>query len=260
MLRRTVSAAAFAALLTLPASAQTVDEISNKVCQAMGGKEKLQSVQTLRMTGKLMMGQGMEAPFTMEVKRPASVRNEFVFQGMTGIQAFDGKQGWMIMPFMGKTDPEPLPEEALKQIREQADWEGPLVDYKAKGHTVEMLGKESVEGAEAYKLKVTLKNGDVQTVFVEAESFLPIKVEAKVKMQGQEIEGESVMGDYKDVGGIKFPFSIESRAKGAPEGQQIVFEKIDVNPVLDDARFKMPEVKKPAAPAAEPKKSEEKKP
>jgi hypothetical protein len=249
MQRRLFLAAAAAALLLTvpPVSAQTVDEIIGKYVQATGGLDKLRAVKSLRMTGKMVMGQGMEAPFMMEIRRPDSVRTEFVFQGMTGIQAFDGKQGWQLMPFMGKTDPEPVPPDAIKQMQEQSDFEGPLVAYKEKGHQVELIGQEDVEGAKAWVVKCTLKSGDIRKYFIDAEYFLPIKVEAKMKMQGQEIEGETTLGDYKEVGGLKFPYSMDSKQKGAPAGQQIVIDKIDLNPALEDSRFKMPEVKKPAA-------------
>ncbi len=260
MRRRTLLAAAAAvlALAVRPASAETADDIIGKYVNAMGGLEKLRAVKSVRMTGKMVMGQGMEAPITMEVRRPSSVRVEFVFQGMTGVQAYDGKQGWQVMPFMGKTDPEPVPPEGIKQFEEQADFEGPLVGYKEKGHQVELVGQEDVEGAKAWVIKCTLKNGDVRKYFIDAEYFLPIKSEAKVKMQGQEIEAETIMGDYKEVGGLKFAYSFESRPKGAPAGQQIVIDKIELNPTLDDSRFKMPEVKKPEASPA-PKAEDEKK-
>jgi len=240
------------ALPVLPVAAQTVDEVIAKNIEARGGLEKLKSVQSIRMTGKMMMGPGMEAPMSLEIKRPRSLRMEFTFQGMTGVQAYDGKNGWSISPFQGKKDPEPMSPDDVKDAEEEADIDGPLIDYKAKGHTVELVGKEKVEGSDAFKLKVTLKNGTVRHQYIDAESFLEIKTEAKRTIRGSEMEFESTIGDYKDVEGLLIAHSIQSGAKGRPEKQNIVVEKIELNPVLDDARFRMPETPKAEAPKAAP--------
>ncbi|HEV8132790.1 MAG TPA: hypothetical protein VGQ81_16205 [Acidobacteriota bacterium] len=254
MVRKLVSCFAAAAILTLPVCAQTVDEIIAKNIAARGGMEKLKAVKTMRMTGKMTVGPGIEAPVTMEQKRPNSMRMEFTVQGMTGVQAFDGTTGWMLMPFSGKKDPEPMTEEIAKEVAQQADFDGPLVDYKEKGNQVELIGKESVEGTEAYKLKVTVKNGSVRYYYLDKDSFLEIKAESKRMVRGTEVEAESVMGDYKEVQGLMMPHSIEAGAKGRPEKQKVTIEKVEINPAIDDSRFKMPEVKKPEA------KPEEKKP
>jgi outer membrane lipoprotein-sorting protein len=229
-------------LLAGSATAETVDELIEKNAKAKGGMEKIKSVQTMRMTGKMIMGQGMEAPFTMTAKRPKNTRVEFTFQGMTGIQAYDGKTAWMVMPFMGKKDPEAMPSEETKNMEEQADFDGPLIDYKAKGHTVELLGKESVEGSDAFKLKVTLKNGEVRTIYLDAETFLEVKAEAKRMVRGTEIEGESLFGDYKEVDGMMVAHVMESGAKGSPQRQKMVFEKVEFNVPLADSLFVMPVV------------------
>jgi len=109
------------------------------------------------------------------------------------------------------------------------------------------VGKEKVEGSDAWKLKVTKKDGDVEYYFLDADSYLPVRVEAKRTIRGTEIEGESTIGDYKEAGGFLWPYSIQNGAKGRPEKQSITVQKIDVNPVIDDARFKMP-AKAPEAP------------
>lgn len=240
MLRKCVMGLLALTLPALPATAQTVDELIAKNVEARGGLDKLKSVQTMRMTGKMTMGPGMEAPVTLELKRPNSVRMEFTFQGMTGVQAWDGKSGWAISPFGGKTDPEPLSPEDAKEAEEQADMDGPLVDYKSKGHAVELVGKEKVEGSDAYKLKVTLKNGTVNHSYLDADSYLTIKEESKRTVRGSEVEVESTIGDYKEVGGVLIPHSIQNGAKGRPEKQNIIVDKIELNPPLDDSRFKMP--------------------
>lgn len=253
MKRKTFAGLLLAGLMGTAAWAQTADEIIAKNIEAKGGMDKLKAVQSMRITGKMMVGPGMEAPMVIEMARPHKVRMEFTFQGMTGIQAYDGKSGWSVMPFMGKKDPEPMSADDLKQAEDQADIDGPLVDYKEKGHTVEYLGKDEVEGTPVHKLKVTKKNGDIQTVYLDADSFLEIKAEGKTKVRGQEIEGETSFGDYKEVGGLIIAHSIQSKLKGGQgQGQTITFEKVEINPDIPATRFDMPAAK-PAAPEETPK-------
>ena len=235
-----------AGLVSTAASAQTVDELIEKNIQAKGGREKIQAIKTVRMTGKMSMGQGMEAPITMELSRPNKMRMEFVFQGMTGVQTYDGKEGWSLSPFMGKTDPEPLSGSQLEQMAEQADFDGPLFDYKGKGHKVELVGKEDLEGTPAYKLKMTKKNGDIAYIWLDAEHYLELKASGKTNVNGQEIEGETWFGDYKEVGGVLMAHSVESKATGMPGGMTITIDKIEVNPDLAADRFGKPKAEKPA--------------
>jgi outer membrane lipoprotein-sorting protein len=248
MLRKYLLGLSALGLLGPQASAQTVDELIAKNVEARGGLEKLKSVKAIRMTGKMTMGPGMEAPISLELKRPNSIRMEFTFQGNVGVQAFDGKNGWAINPFSGKKDAEPLSADDLKEIEEQADLDGPLVDYKAKGHAAELVGKEKIEGSDAYKLKITLKGGDVRYHYLDADSYLTIKEESKRMVRGSEMEVESTVGDYKEVGGLLIPHSIQNGAKGQPQKQNIIVENVELNPPLEDSRFKMPEAPKPEAP------------
>jgi hypothetical protein len=232
-----------------PAAAlPSVDEVIAKHVAARGGMDKLKSVKTLRMSGKMAMGPGIEVPISLEIMRPARMRMEMTFQGMTGIQAYDAGSGWMVMPFGGRTDPQPMSPDDLKDAEEMSDVDGALVDYKSKGHSVELLGKENVEGTEAYKLRITLKNGDQRTAYIETESFMEIRQEGKRKIRGSDVEIEASMGDFKEVGGVIFPHSIEQAMKGNPQKQKITIEKIEINPALEDARFKMPA----AAPSPSP--------
>ena len=250
MLRRMLLGIAVLALLAPLAHAQTVDEVIAKHVQARGGLEKLKAVKSVRMTGKMMMGPGMEAPVVLEMSRPNKMRMEFTVQGMTGVQAFDGKTAWIVMPFTGKKDPEVVPAEDSKDFEDQADMDGPLVDYKAKGHQVELVGKEPVEGTDAYKLKLTLKTGNVQYLYIDAENYLEIKTESKRKVRGTEMELEGTPGDYKAVEGIMFPFSIENGAKGSPQKNKLTIDKIELNPAVDESHFAMPAVATPDSAAA----------
>ena len=253
MKRKTFACLFLAGLIGSAAWAQTADEIIQKNIDAKGGREKIKAVQTVRMSGKMMMGGGMEAPMVMELARPGKLRMEFTFQGMTGIQAYDGKSGWAVMPFMGKKDPEPMSPDDLKQVEDQADIDGMLVDYKEKGHQVEYLGKDEVEGTPVHKIKVTKKNGDLVTLYLDADSYLEIKADGKTSVRGQEVEGETVFGDYKEVGGLVFPHSIQSKPKGAPDGAGVTISiaSIEINPDLPASRFEMP-----AKAAAEPPKQQ----
>lgn len=240
MFRRLSIAMLVLSLAASAAVAQTADDVLAKHFEAQGGLDKLRAMKSMRMTGKMGVGPGMEAPFVMEKKRPGSMRMDFTFQGMTGTQAYDGKGGWSVMPFMGKKDPEPLPAEDAKNLAEQADFDGPLVDYKDKGHAIELAGKEQVEGAECFKLKVTKKSGEVDWYFFDAETYLLVKQEGKRTRRGTEMEGESTFGDYKEVNGMLFPFSMSSGVKGMPQKQTMTFEKIEIDPEIADARFVMP--------------------
>jgi hypothetical protein len=171
---------------------------------------------------------------------------------LTAVQAYDGKNGWQIMPFMGKKDPELMSADEAKEIEENADLDGPLVDYKRKGHQIELQGKEKIEGTDAYKLKVTLKNGDVQTIYIDSDSFLDIKEVTKRTVRGTEQEIESAIGDYKPVDGIMFPFAVESGIKGTDQKQKLTITKVELNVPADDSLFKMPA----AAPKADAPKTD----
>jgi outer membrane lipoprotein-sorting protein len=247
MSRKLVMAVLAAALLSVSAFAQTVDEVVEKNIKARGGLDKIKAVKAVKMTGKMKIG-AMEAPFTIVNSRPNKIRTDFTIQGMTGTQAYDGSTGWSVMPFMGKKDAEKMSEDELKAVQEDADIDGALVDYKTKGNKVELLGKEDVQGSPAYKLKITMKNGVERTLYIDAESFLEVKAESKRKIQGQDMEGETIIGDYKPVEGIMYPYSLESKLKGKEGmGQSIVIEKIEVNPTIDAATFTMPAAPKPEA-------------
>ncbi len=254
MLKKVALCLAAAAVFALPAAAQTVDEIVSKSIEARGGEAKLRAVHSLRFTGQGEFGPGMLIPITLLLKRPGMVRMEFTAQGMTGIQAYDGKDGWNVMPFQGKKDAEPMAEDDVKEMQDQADFDGPLMDYKAKGNTVEYLGKDKVEGSDAYKLKVTRKNGNVETSFIDVDTGLEVKSITKTKMHGNDVEIEAVYSDFRTVDGLIFAFSIENGAVGSTQKQKITLDKVEINPELADAQFHMP----PAAPPADAAKPAEK--
>src|SRR5262245_38248417 len=233
--------------------AQTVDEIVAKHYETMGGVEKIKALNTMRITGSMMVGPGMEAPLLMERKRPGKRRLEFTIQGMTGVQAFDGEKAWSVMPFMGKKDPEVASEEDSKNEADDVDFDGALVDYKAKGHTIELVGKEPVDGADAFKLKITKKSGKVEYVYLDAETYLPVKQEGTTKRRGADLQGFVLLSDYKDVQGYMMPFSTEQGLKDMPQTRKMTITKIELNVPIDDSRFVLPAAgSTPAAAAAAP--------
>lgn len=240
MLRKSLIACALLAVAGVPASAQSVDEIIAKSFVAQGGLDKIKAVSSVRMTGRMVVGPGMEAPIVLELKRPKSMRIDISIQGMTIVQAYDGTDAWLLNPMSGRNTAEALPAEMAKLAEEQADMDGPLVDYKAKGHTVELLGKETAEGTECYALKVTEKDGDVSLFYLDTDTHLTVKQVSRRTIRGSEVESDTVVGDWKQVDGMLFPHSIDSGQTGAPQRQKMTIERIELNVPLDDTRFKMP--------------------
>ena len=224
--------------------AETLEEVLAQHFEARGGKATIEGVQSARLTGTMQMQGGeMETPFTMEWKRPNLFRLEFTLQGQTGIQAYDGRNAWMHMPFMGRSDPEVMPEDQSKDVEEQADIiDGPFLNSKEKGYTIELVGKEEVEGTEAFKIKLTKENGDESYQYLDAEYFLTIVQESKKRMGETEQEIVTTLGDYKEIGGLVFPHYLESKVKGAPAGQVITITSVELGVEIDDSRFVMPEV------------------
>jgi hypothetical protein len=251
-MRRVLLMLAGLALLTTTASAQTAEEIVAKYIKTVGGADKIQAVKTLRKMGTYNGGGGFEAPILEENKRNNLVREEFSLQGLTAVNAYDGRTGWKIEPWQGKKDAEPLGEEEMKQIVEDSDFDGPLVNYQQKGNKIEFIGMEPVEGTDAFKLRVTLASGDVRYYFMDTDYFVPIKIETKRMIRGAEREYETSLGDYKEVNGWYMPFSVESNVKGSPNRAKVTYEKIEANVPIDDSRFRMPVANPSAQPGAKP--------
>ena len=236
---------ALAAIAFFPhaASAQTADEVIAKNIQAHGGLDKVKSVRSVRTKAKFSQG-SFRADFRQENKRPDKVREEFIIQGLAQVQAYDGKTGWQISPFGGRKDPELLSQDDLKSLVVDADIDGPLMEYKEKGHKAELVGHDSVEGTDCFKIKLSMKNGDVRYYYLDADSFLELKVEIQTTIRGALQESELYYGDYEQVNGIFYPFAVEQAQKGSASRAQISVEKIEQNVQLEDAHFSMP-VSKP---------------
>src|SRR6266536_4833430 len=165
-----LAAAALLAAPAQPAKTLTVDEIVARSIEARGGAAKLAAIQSIRLTGKVVFGGGsIEAAFGLLVKRPGMIRSETTLQGLTAVEAYDGTEGWSMQPFQGRRDPQKTPAENLKSVAQQADFDGPLVRWKEKGHRVEYLGTEDVDGTLAHKLRVNLKDGDGKYLYLDPD-------------------------------------------------------------------------------------------
>jgi len=242
-------------LCAVSLSAQTLDEIIARNFQAHGGIAKAKAIKSVRITGNFDAG-GIQGKFTQVFKRPSNIRLDATIQGVTITQAYDGQSGWQIIPFTGQNTPAAMSGDDLKQIQEEADFDGPLMDYKQKGIAVQLIGKEKVDGADAYHLHVTLKNGDVRDLYLDATTFLMSKMVGKIVAQGTPTTRETKVSDYRDVEGVKFPFSSAQQSlDGLIPDQKVTIEKIELNVPVEDSLFKMPAPTPAPAPAAEqPKK------
>lgn len=218
--------------------AQDLEEVLENYFET-GGQDKLLKVNTITMDGNIM-GQGMEFQFTTILKRPNMLRTESTIQGQIIIQVFDGENGWMINPMMGTLEPQDMDPETVKQLKSQADMDGELYNYKEKGHEVEYLGTDEMEGTEVHKIKLTRKDGDVSIYYIDADAYVVLKVTGKRKIQGVEVEGESTLGNYKMVEGIVFPFSITSGVAGQI-GVQIVIDTVLLDKPVADSLFVRPD-------------------
>lgn len=278
----------------LPAAESlTAAQIVDKHVAARGGAQAWRAVQTLTITGKMEAGSGDSAarsatiaregmgasvkrtrtaaanaankpatdqvllPFTLEMKRPNKSRLEIEFAGKTAVQVYDGKNGWKLRPYLNRDDVEPFTATEAKSEASKADLEGPLVDYASKGSTVTLEGREPVEGHDAYKLKLTLKNGDVQHIWIDAKSFLDVKVEGIPRQFDGKLRNVWVyQRDFRTVQGITVPFVYDTAMDASPQTHKMTIEKVTVNPTLADSQFVKPQPAaaqasaKPAATAA----------
>jgi hypothetical protein len=218
-------------------SAQTLDEVLKEHFKAIG-QEKLLKVNTIKMTGKLVQG-GAEIPFIQMSKRPNLVRVEGTFQGLTFIQTFNGKEGWNLNPFQGVTDPQPFSADELKTMKYSSDIDGMLWNWKDKGYTVTLEGKEDMEGTSCFKIKLATKDGDGFTYYIDADSYMMIRTNTKVKVQGNDTETDTYTSNYMMVEGLAMPGKIETKMNGQVV-MTIIVDKAEINTELDKTLFEKP--------------------
>lgn len=242
-------------------------QIVDRNVSARGGLQAWRAVQTLSMTGKMEAGGNDRAtlpvpvpgntrrasrqemphqrlakqaqlPFVMELKRPRKMRLEIKFAGQTAIQVYDGSNGWKLRPFLNRHQVEPFTDEELKVASMQADLDGPLVDYASKGTKVELEGVEKVEGHDTYKLKLTLKSGQLQHVWVDAQTFLEAKIEGTPRrLDGRYHPVSIYFRDYRQVDRLMVPYVLETAVDGVNQTEKIEIESVAANPKVDDSRF-----------------------
>jgi outer membrane lipoprotein-sorting protein len=217
------------------AQAQSVNEVLEKHFKAIG-QENLVSVQSFFIKANVSQ-MGMEFPMEMRIKKPDMFIINMEIQGQKMVQAYDGQKGWMIIPMMSP-DPQELAGVQLDQAREQANLEDELYNYETKGSTAEMGGKVNVDGKEVFRIKLTDKEGNSKDYFIDASTYLISKVKAKVSAQGQTIDIEQIMSDYKTIDGITMAMKVESKS---PMGTAVItMEEVKFNEKFDDAIFKQP--------------------
>jgi hypothetical protein len=182
-----------------------------------------------------------QLPFTLEMKRPRKTRLELEFGGQTALQVYDGTQGWKVRPFLNRHEVESFTADELKTIASQSDLDGYLVDYAAKGTKVELGGVEKVEGKDAFKLKLTLKNKQVLHEWIDAKTFLEVKIEGTPRRLDNRIHPVFIyLRDYRAVSGRMIPHLIETTVQGVATTEKIRIEKVVVNPALNESRFAKP--------------------
>jgi hypothetical protein len=215
--------------------AQSVDDIVARAIKARGGLERIKSEQTQRLTGKISLPAG-SGPLMVEMKRPGMMREDVTVNGKSQIRTTDGKAGWGVGPLREAAVPQQLGEQELHNMAGSADFEGPLVDYKGKGNRIELAGTDKVGKRKAFKLVISMKNGENRIDFIDCKTYLELKWQGRVS----ENAFESYFHDYRKVKGLMFAFEIDSGLLGKQPNQKIVLDKVDVNPSLDDARFGKP--------------------
>ena len=225
----------FVALRAADTALPTVQEIAQKNTQARGGIDKIRAIHTLRLVGTARINGSIEGEITVEEKRPNLVRLDLDLPQGSLVQAFDGTDAW-------GSNPGGLPQkrsaEDSRALADSADIDGPLVDYKAKGRKVELVGVEDVAGSPAYRLKVTAKGGTVSNLWIDQRTWHEIKMTQVHTANGQEMEVENLFSNFKPVDGVMMPFTVEQRA--GPIDMKEDFASAEVNKPIDDAAFRMP--------------------
>jgi len=221
----------------------TAAQIVERNISARGGLQAWRTVKTMSMSGKLDAGgkQKVQLPFVLEMERNRKTRLELQFNGQTAVQVYDGANGWKLRPFLNRRDVEPYTPDELKAASMQADIDGPLVDYVAKGTKVQLEGIQSVEGHDAFNLKLTLKTGQVQHLWVDAQTFLDVKIEGTPRrLDGRFHPVATYLRDYRSVNGLMIPYVNETAVDGVKQTEKILVEKVIVNPKLEDSHFSKP--------------------
>jgi len=226
-------------LTTAVADAQTADEIVAKNLKAKGGVEKLKAMNSVKITG-IISAQGMEMPMTTWAKRPNLMRREMQIQDKRVINGFDGSIVWAINPLVtGSDEPRELADPTAQMVKDDSDFDGVLLDYREKGHKVELVGTETLDGKKVHHLKITKKNGQVQHYYLDADSGLEVRTVMSISMGDAPMEVTTDLSNYQQVDGVSMPFTMKQTAK-AMVLAEVKIEKVEFNVPVDDSMFKMP--------------------
>ncbi|MEX3978770.1 outer membrane lipoprotein-sorting protein [Paraburkholderia sp. EG287A] len=230
---------------TAGAAHMSAAQIVERNVAARGGLQAWHAVNAMTMSGQLEAGgtKNTKLPFTMTLKRPRKSRIEVRFNDQTAFQVYDGAQGWKVRPFLGRNEVEPYTPAEAKAAASWAELDGPLMDYAAKGTRIEVLGMEMVEGHRAYVLKLSLKDGTSRRVWIDAASFLELKVDGDArKLDGKMHNVAIFYRDYRKEGGLVMPHTLETVVVGARGTHKLIIDKVALNPQVDDTAFAKPQV------------------
>lgn len=236
-------------LFALGAAAATpnlsVDQIVARNVAARGGLDAWHAVKTLTFTGELDVGgkKNTELPFVLKMKRPYKSRLEIRFEDKTALQIFDGAQGWKYRPFLGREEVEPFSPAETKEASSWAGLDGPLIDYQVKGTRVALEGSDMIEGSPAYKLKLTLKDGETRHLWVDAETFLERKIEGEPRRLDGKMHTVAIFfRDFRPENGLAVPHTFETVVDGVRQTRKMTIERVAVNTPLDDMQFAKPQL------------------
>lgn len=227
-------AAVCALAVSSVAAQQSVDELIARNLEAKGGLAKLSAVQSMKQVSQFSMS-GMAATMTVYSKRPNRVRQEVKIGAQTVISAFDGVTTWVVNPMVGSDRPIAVTGPQADMLREQSDFDGPLVDYKTKGYTVELVGPEALGERKVNHLKLVSPSRQIVHLYLDASTNL----EAKRATEVESSKLEQELGDYRPVDGVMIPFHIRLLVNGVPQSEMKV-ESVQFNVAMDDAIFRMP--------------------
>jgi hypothetical protein len=252
----TTSYGAATAVARAPAAAHApaslgVDQIVERNVAARGGRAARRAAKTLTIAGEMDAGgkPNHALPFVLKEKRPRKSRLEIVFKDQTSVQVYDGTQGWKVRPFLNRNEVETYTPAEMKSAAAEQDLDGPLVDYVAKGTQIAVAGTEAVEGHPAYKLKLTLRNGDKRMLWVDAASFLELKIEGEPRKLDAKMHKVAVyFRDYKTEHGLTTPRLQETAIEGVKQTYKMTVTRVAVNEPLDDALFQKPQLSALAMP------------
>lgn len=209
--------------------------------EARGGEAAWRAIGTARVRGTLSFGQGSPTPFLAEFKRPAKLRFELEVEGRTAVHAYDGEQGWALVPTVGRGRPEPMDAEQLAAIREQAESiEGPLLFHRDKGYAVELVGTASVDGNGCYELRISRGGEELQHCFVDRSSFLELRRSGESRVEGRIVPYTLDLGDYRRLDGVLLAYRYVRSYEGSAAPQTLRFETVELGVPIDDDRFAMP--------------------